>query len=310
MSELRELVVERLTAARSTGDAAPLRDQEAMADALALLGEAAPSPEGSIDLEAVAAVFWTFWGRHQGAEDPEAAQNMGVGVAAFGFLCPRLPEEAGLPESLKENFDPADPSHQAVREKASRSAECTAPDCVEDRCGAALDAVVSSYAPGLQTLAYARARARQRDTADHGSALLVAASEDDLPGMAAAATHAAELLGAQTPLVGPAATREAVLAALHDASWAHFGCHAATNPAEPSGALLHLPSGEPVSVLEICQVRPRSARVAFLAACGTARTAERLADERPFTSRVRSCWRASRRRSARCGRSTARTRTT
>lgn len=159
------------------------------------------------------------------------------------------------------------------------AAECTAPECTEDGCGAALDTVVSSYAPGLQTLAYARARARRRDTADHGSALLVAAPEDDLPGVAAAATHAAELLGARPPLIGPAATRAAVLAALHEASWAHFGCHAASDPAEPSGALLHLPSGEPVSVLEICRVRPRSARLVFLAACGTARTAERLVDE-------------------------------
>ncbi|MET9730585.1 CHAT domain-containing protein [Streptomyces sp. NPDC006458] len=159
------------------------------------------------------------------------------------------------------------------------AAECTTTDCAEDGCGAALDAVVSSYAPGVQTLAYARARGRQRDTADHGGALLVAAPEDDLPGVAAAATYAAELLGAQQPLIGPAATRASVLAALHDASWAHFGCHAATDPAEPSGALLHLPSGEPVSVLEICRVRPRAARLAFLAACGTARTAERLVDE-------------------------------
>lgn len=159
------------------------------------------------------------------------------------------------------------------------AAECTAPGCSEDGCGAALDTVISSYAPGLQTLAYARARARQRDTADHGSALLVAAAEDDLPGVAAAAAHAAELLGARPPLIGPAATREAVLAALHEASWAHFGCHAASDPAEPSGALLHLPSGEPVSVLEICRARPRSAQLVFLAACGTARTAERLVDE-------------------------------
>ncbi|MGW3204902.1 CHAT domain-containing protein [Streptomyces sp. NPDC001135] len=159
------------------------------------------------------------------------------------------------------------------------AAQCTAPDCERDGCGAALDAVVSSYVPGLQTLAYARARARQRGTADHGSALLVAAPEDDLPGVAAATAHAAELLGAPAPLTGPAATREAVLAALHDASWAHFGCHAATDPTEPSGALLHLPSGEPVSVLEICRARPRAAQLAFLAACGTARTAERLTDE-------------------------------
>ncbi|OIK07704.1 hypothetical protein BIV23_01600 [Streptomyces monashensis] len=159
------------------------------------------------------------------------------------------------------------------------AAQCTAPDCEREGCGAALDAVVSSYVPGLQTLAYARARARQRGTADHGSALLVAAPEDDLPGVAAATAHAAELLGSNPPLTGPAATREAVLAALHDASWAHFGCHAATDPTEPSGALLHLPSGEPVSVLDICRARPRAAQLAFLAACGTARTAERLTDE-------------------------------
>jgi hypothetical protein len=159
------------------------------------------------------------------------------------------------------------------------AAQCTAPDCPLEGCGAALDAVVSSYVPGLQTLAYARARARDRDTADHGSALLVAAPEDDLPGVAAATEHAAALLGAPQPLIGAAATREAVLTALHDTSWAHFGCHAATDPTEPSGALLHLPGGESVTVLEICRARPRSARLAFLAACGTARTPERLADE-------------------------------
>jgi hypothetical protein len=159
------------------------------------------------------------------------------------------------------------------------AAQCTATDCELDGCGTALDAVVSSYVPGLQTLAYARARARQRDTADHGSALLVAALENDLPGVAAAAVHAAELLGAPQPLIGSMATREAVLAALQDASWAHFGCHAATDPTEPSGALLHLPSGEPVSVLEICRARPRSAQLAFLAACSTARSTERLTDE-------------------------------
>ncbi|MGY1580943.1 CHAT domain-containing protein [Streptomyces sp. MN13] len=159
------------------------------------------------------------------------------------------------------------------------AAQCTAPDCPLEGCGAALDAVVSSYVPGLQTLAYARARARDRDTADHGSALLVAAPEDDLPGVAAATEHAAALLGAPRPLIGAAATREAVLTALHDTSWAHFGCHAATDPTEPSGALLHLPGGESVTVLEICRARPRSARLAFLAACGTARTPERLTDE-------------------------------
>ncbi|WP_369247653.1 CHAT domain-containing protein [Streptomyces sp. R41] len=159
------------------------------------------------------------------------------------------------------------------------AAQCTLPDCALDGCGAALDAVVSSYVPGFQTLAYARSRAEHRDTAHNGGALLVASSEDELPGVAAAAGYAAGLLGAREPLIGAAATREAVLAALGGTPWAHFGCHAATDPTEPSGALLHLPSGEPLSVLEICRARPSSARLAFLAACGTARTAERLSDE-------------------------------
>ncbi|MGW0597195.1 CHAT domain-containing protein [Streptomyces sp. NPDC002776] len=157
------------------------------------------------------------------------------------------------------------------------AAQCTAPDCAQDGCGAALDAVVSSYVPGLKTLAHARSRARRRP--GPGGALLVAEPEQELPGVAAATAYAAGLLGAPAPLIGAAATREAVLGALHHASWAHFGCHAATDPAEPSGALLRLPSGEPVSVLEICRARPSAARLAFLAACGTARTAERLTDE-------------------------------
>ena len=159
------------------------------------------------------------------------------------------------------------------------AAQCTLSDCALDGCGAALDTVVSSYVPGFQTLAYARTRAEHRDTADNGAALLVASPEDELPGVAGAAGYAAGLLGAAAPLVGADATREAVLAALGSTPWAHFGCHAAADPTEPSGALLHLPSGEPLSVLEICRARPRSARLAFLAACGTARASERLTDE-------------------------------
>ncbi|MEW1793580.1 CHAT domain-containing protein [Streptomyces niveus] len=159
------------------------------------------------------------------------------------------------------------------------AAQCVRPGCELGGCGAALDTVMSSYVPGFQTLAYARSRAGHREGADSGSALLVAAPEEELPGVAAAAGYAAGLLGAREPLVGAAASREAVLAALGATSWVHFGCHAATDPAEPSGALLHLPNGETLSVLEICRTRPRSAQLAFLAACGTARTSERLSDE-------------------------------
>ncbi|MFD5269353.1 CHAT domain-containing protein [Streptomyces sp. NPDC058335] len=159
------------------------------------------------------------------------------------------------------------------------AAQCTRPDCDLEGCGAALDAVVSSYVPGFETLAYARARGERRNLAGDGGALLVAAPEEELPGVAAATRYAAGLLGAGEPLIGAAATREAVLAGLGGAAWAHFGCHAATDPAAPSGALLHLPSGESLPVLDICRARPGTARLAFLAACGTARTSERLSDE-------------------------------
>ncbi|GAA3856525.1 CHAT domain-containing protein [Streptomyces sedi] len=168
------------------------------------------------------------------------------------------------------------------------AAECSAPDCERGGCGAALESVVSSYAPGFQTLAYARSRAAHRaehraahaaGAMGHATALLVAEPEEQLPGVAAVADYAAESLGAPAPLVGAAADRDTVLAALGGTSWAHFGCHAATDPFEPSGARLHLPSGEQLSVLEICQARPESAQLAFLAACGTARSAERLTDE-------------------------------
>ncbi|MEV6974209.1 CHAT domain-containing protein [Kitasatospora sp. NPDC093806] len=171
------------------------------------------------------------------------------------------------------------------------AAQCTGADCAAvssgdgspehpDRCGAALDLVVSSYAPGFQTLAYARSRAEHRGSgASDGAALLVAAPEEELPGVAGAARYAAELLRAPAPLIGAAATRAVVLDALAGTPWAHFGCHAAADPAEPSGARLHLPSGEQLSVLEICRARPDAARLAFLAACGTARSSERLSDE-------------------------------
>ncbi|TJZ98268.1 CHAT domain-containing protein [Actinacidiphila oryziradicis] len=165
------------------------------------------------------------------------------------------------------------------------AAECTLPDCGLDGCGdtggprAALDAVVSSYVPGFQTLAHARTQPATRSAPDGSRALLVAAAEDDLPGVAAAAKFAAQRLGAQSPLTGATATREAVLASLADVTWVHFGCHATSNPTKPSGSLLHLPSGERLSVLEICRARPRVARLAYLAACGTARTSERLTDE-------------------------------
>jgi hypothetical protein len=165
------------------------------------------------------------------------------------------------------------------------AAQCPAAGCElggPDRIGcggAALDAVVSSYVPGFRTLAHARRRGADPSATDAGRPLLVATGDDELPDAEAAAREAAARLGAAAPLVGRDATRDVVVRALKNVSYAHFGCHAASDPAAPSGGVLHLPSGEPLTVREICQARPLAARLAFLTACSTARTSQRLASE-------------------------------
>lgn len=163
------------------------------------------------------------------------------------------------------------------------AAQCQGEGCEfgeadNDRCAAALDLVVSSYAPGFRTLAHVRQRARLPGVPS-GKPLVVAAGDAELPGAESAAREAAALLGAAVPLIGAAATRDAVAAALADVTVAHFGCHAASDPAEPSGGVLHLPSGEPLTVREVCRARPPAAWLAFLPACSTARTSRRLASE-------------------------------
>jgi hypothetical protein len=88
---------------------APLRAPEATEEALALLREATPSPEEAVDLEAVHAVLWTFYRRHLGPADPEAAWNSAVMNGAFGFLYRRAAGHLMFPEPLVADFDPADP---------------------------------------------------------------------------------------------------------------------------------------------------------------------------------------------------------
>jgi hypothetical protein len=164
------------------------------------------------------------------------------------------------------------------------AAQCQLPGCDLAGCGAALDLVVSSYIPSFRTLAHVRSRG----VGDSGSgpAVIVAAGDDELPGAEAAAREAAQRLGAgpDEVLVGDAATRERVLAMLGDSTWAHFGCHATSDPRQPSSGTLHLPNGETLTVREIFAGRSGigrtgPARLAFLTACGTARTSQRLATE-------------------------------
>jgi CHAT domain-containing protein len=60
------------------------------------------------------------------------------------------------------------------------------------------------------------------------------------------------------------------------ASWAHFACHAHSNPSSPSDSHLLLYDG---SVTEISRLRPSDAELAYLSSCSTAQGSDRLADE-------------------------------
>ncbi|WP_330238517.1 CHAT domain-containing protein [Streptomyces sp. NBC_00525] len=182
------------------------------------------------------------------------------------------PDDAGLPRIWWVPTGPftALPLH---------AAQCLSGDCENGRCGSALDTVVSSYIPGFQTLAHARSRAARRHGSGAEHALIVAESDEVLPGSEAAARLTADAFDRSDLLIGEAATREGVLAALESAQWVQFGCHAHSPPEEPTGSWIQLPSGEELSVVDICRIRPVSTRLAVLTACGTARTSTRLTDE-------------------------------
>ena len=82
-------------------------------------------------------------------------------------------------------------------------------------------------------------------------------------------------------LTGPEATREAVLAALPGARWAHFACHGSADLADPSASRLLLDDHQtaPLTVVDVARLRLDDAELAFLSACSTARPVGRLADE-------------------------------
>jgi hypothetical protein len=153
-----------------------------------------------------------------------------------------------------------------------------------------IDRVASSYTPTVRALAHAR-RSRpgaDGDATDLGGGRAVAVAmphtpgASDLPGVQAEATVLRRRLGNRvTVLTGPQATHEGVLAALPGARWAHFACHGAAEPANPSASRLLLADHEerPLTVVDVARLRLDDAELAFLSACSTAQPGARLADE-------------------------------
>lgn len=162
----------------------------------------------------------------------------------------------------------------------------------EGRGRTVLDRVISSYTPTL------RALGRARDQAVSGPperSLIVAMPTtpgQGIPPLRHVADEARFLqarLPAATLLIDdPGAadertpTKASVLAGLPEAGIAHFACHAASNPAEPSRSMLILHDHEasPLTVSSLAPIRLDHAQLAYLSACQTSRTASiELSDE-------------------------------
>ena len=141
-----------------------------------------------------------------------------------------------------------------------------------------LDRVVSSYTPTIRALLHARSRPVAAQRRLLSVAMSRTPGQAPLPATLAEAEALVRRLGGEHPLVDAAATRGNVGSALASASWAHFACHAHSDPASPSNShlLLH---DRPMSVTEVSRLRLEHAELAYLSACSTARGSAKLADE-------------------------------
>ncbi|WP_345074815.1 CHAT domain-containing protein [Phytohabitans flavus] len=141
-----------------------------------------------------------------------------------------------------------------------------------------LDRAVSSYA---STLAGLR-RARRETAAVSGRGVIVAvpapAGRLRLPETEREAAAVGARFPDATLLVGPAATREAVVTALRDHDWVHLACHGYADILDPARSRLELHDG-PLLLRDLWQLRLPAKSFAFLAACDSAQGAARHPDE-------------------------------
>lgn len=145
-----------------------------------------------------------------------------------------------------------------------------------------LDRVVSSYTPTLAALARARESGSSGDPVEQLTVALP--TTPDLPPLPAA-TQELDILAqcfppseANIELVGPDATREAVLDAIATHPWVHLACHAGQNQDDPSRSGFELWDG-PLTIAHL-EAKPTTHRdLAFLSACETATGSVRHQDE-------------------------------
>ncbi|MFE5946450.1 CHAT domain-containing protein [Streptomyces sp. NPDC056480] len=144
-----------------------------------------------------------------------------------------------------------------------------------------LDRTVPSYAPTVRALAAGRRRA----PAPPPSFLVVAVPEAPgarpLPGAAGEGAAVVGALPGARLLSGAAATRDAVVAALADHTWLHFCGHGTSEPLTAVGSrlLVHDHLDHPLTVARISRLDLTGAELAYLSACGTARSGFTVVDE-------------------------------
>ncbi|MET8754583.1 CHAT domain-containing protein [Streptomyces sp. NPDC004667] len=143
----------------------------------------------------------------------------------------------------------------------------TTPDTVIDR-------VVSSYSATLRALA----RDLTRPTEPTGPALLVAPGT---AGQMGPVSIPAPLFDTPQALHLPEtqAVTDAVLAALPGRAVVHFACHGTCDASNPVTSALQLAGGDWLPFVSVARTDLGAARLAFLAACETALSGDRFADE-------------------------------
>ncbi|WP_194916627.1 CHAT domain-containing protein [Catenulispora rubra] len=150
---------------------------------------------------------------------------------------------------------------------------------------AVMDRVISSYTTTVRALTSHRSDTgpggQPSGEPDAGSVLIVGVPDTPgapLPGVIEETKAISTLMRDVTMLADP--TRDAVLAALPAHGVAHFACHGRVDRGNPLRSHLVLADYDvrPLTVADISTLR-LSGGLAFLSACDTATTAERLADE-------------------------------
>ncbi|MFJ2809940.1 CHAT domain-containing protein [Kitasatospora sp. NPDC087271] len=151
-----------------------------------------------------------------------------------------------------------------------------------------LDRVISSYAPSVRSLRYARRATRGVSIVDRCSLVVAMPVTPGLPNGAPLSRAAAEAewVGARLPSPrtfiatapsggsvgadGP--TREEVLVALEQSAVVHFACHGITDRTDPSRSQLLLSDHQsaPLTVASLARINLDSAELAYLSACSTA----------------------------------------